>query len=121
MKPPVIQRMLTPGRVVICFCLLLAGGCSTFDREWSEASKSPQSVTELSGRWQGVWTSDVNGHNGALRCIISPGTNGIYRARFHAKYRKVLSFGYTVGLKAERTDTGFIFDGEANLGWLAGG
>jgi len=31
----------------------------------------------------------------------------VYRARFHAKYLRILSFGYTVALKAEVTGDGY--------------
>jgi len=74
----------------------------------------------LEGRWEGQWLSDVNGHHGKLRCIVKK-EGDIYPARFHAKYQKILSFGYTVALKAEPFENGFKFRGEANLGALAGG
>ena len=44
-----------------------------------------------------------------------------YEARFHAKYRKVLGFGYTVRMDVEPTNSVFKFKGEADLGRLAGG
>jgi hypothetical protein len=65
--------------------------------------------------------SDINHHTGELRCVVTKREDGMYRARFHAKYNKVLSFGYTVPLKVEPAADGFHFSGEADLGWLAGG
>src|SRR5262245_49499068 len=75
----------------------------------------------MEGRWQGHWLSDVNGHNGALLCIVTRQENGDYAARFRATYLKVLKFGYTVPLKVERTNDVWHFSGEENLGSMAGG
>jgi hypothetical protein len=101
--------------------LLLEGGCCSFDRAWRKAAEVPSNANELTGRWEGVWLSDVNAHTGKLRCILTKADDGRYRARFHAKYQKILSFGYTVMLNAERDAQGFKFHGDADLGWLAGG
>jgi hypothetical protein len=99
--------------------ILIGSGCSSFNREWRKAGQSPDPVSGLDGRWEGQWISEVNRHRGRLRCIVSKDAD-VYRARFHAKYRKILSFGYTVPLKAEAIDNGYKFQGEADLG-LAGG
>lgn len=51
-------------------------------------------------------------------------TNGLYSARFHAKYRKGIlrfTFGYTVPLTVREKEDAFQFEGESNLGWYAGG
>ena len=101
--------------------MLFNSGCSTFNRDWKTAAANPAPETGLEGRWQGDWLSGVNGHSGRLRCIVTDSADGSYQARFKAKYRKVLSFGYTVPLKVERTENLFRFQGEADLGWLAGG
>ncbi len=73
------------------------------------------------GRWQGSWQSEVNGHHGRLRCLVTRDGNGGYQACFHANYLKVFSFGYTVPLAVQETDGAFRFQGEADLGRLAGG
>jgi len=100
---------------------LLGAGCSSFHHNWRQAGGNPSARTDLQGRWQGRWHSDSNGHEGKLRCIVTKLDEGNYQARFHAKYLKVLSFGYTVPLKIERSGDLFNFRGEANLGRLAGG
>ncbi len=100
--------------------VLVGASCSSFNREWRRVEKNPVASTDLEGRWEGQWISDVNGHHGKLRCIVSK-DGGVYRARFRAKYQKILSFGYTVALNSEKTDGGFKFSGEADLGALAGG
>jgi hypothetical protein len=102
--------------------LLLASGCSTFNHAWTKAAKEPVVTTNtLLGCWEGTWLSDANGHNGNLRCIVTLKDDGTYNARFHAIYKKVLGFGYTVPLKAAATNGVFEFNGEADLGWWAGG
>ncbi len=102
--------------------IVLGGGCSSFNHEWKRAAANPVPQAGLQGRWQGTWHSDANGHAGKLRCVVTKTEDAMYRARFHAKYMKVLSFGYTVFLKAEPTATnGFAFSGQANLGSMAGG
>jgi hypothetical protein len=107
--------------ILLLAVALLAGGCGTFNHEWKQAGKNPARPDEFEGRWQGTWLSDVSGHTDQLRCLISQTGDGTYRARFHAKYRKVLSFGYTVPLKVEPRGGGYAFQGKANLGWMAGG
>jgi len=106
---------------VLLIGMLFGSGCSTFNRDWKIAGANPAPAAGLEGRWQGDWLSGVNGHSGMLRCIVTESADGSYHARFKAKYRKVLSFGYTVPLKVERTENLFKFQGEADLGWLAGG
>lgn len=45
----------------------------------------------------------------------------MYDARYHAKYKKIFSFGYTVPLQVEKAAGVYNFKGEADLGKLAGG
>jgi hypothetical protein len=112
-------------RLVVAFLmltgLLLFGGCTTFNHAWTKAAKEPFSPNSLLGCWEGTWLSDVNGHNGNLRCVVTLRDDGTYSARFHATYQKVLGFGYKVPLKAADTNGVFHFSGEADLGWWAGG
>jgi hypothetical protein len=103
---------------------LLGAGCSSFDRAWRNAGQNPPATNAITGRWDGVWRSEVNGHTDRLRCLVTWQTNDTYSARFHAKYKKGLfrfSFGYAVPLQVERQGNSFRFQGEADLGWLAGG
>ena len=112
-------------RILVSILLLaglwLAGGCRGFNHAWAEAGKESFDRNSLLGRWEGTWLSDANGHNGNLRCIVTLRDDGEYRARFHATYKKVLGFGYTVPLKAAETNGMFRFSGKADLGWWAGG
>ena len=95
--------------------VLIGTSCSSFNREWRKLGQSPDAPIGLEGRWEGNWLSEVNHHHGKLRCIVSK-DGEVYPARFHAKYLKILSFGYTVQLKTEAMDNGYKFRGEADLG-----
>src|SRR5579864_8727725 len=95
--------------------LLLAGGCSSFDHDWAKAAKQPPPADDMLGRWQGVWVSEVTGHKNELRCVVTPQKDGIYRARFHAKYKKgwlTVTFGYPVLLNVQKTGDTFKFTGD---------
>lgn len=101
--------------------MLMLCGCSNFSREWKRAARTPSPSGEMTGRWEGHWLSAANGHQGTLRCLVSAGTNGIHQARFKATYLKVMKFGYTVPLNVTRSNSHWHFQGEADLGKIAGG
>jgi len=107
--------------VAFVFATMLASGCSTFHRDWKQALAQPVQWRGLEGPWDGTWRSDVNGHHGRLRCLITRGGQGRHEARFHANYKKILSFGYPVKLEVRETNGVFSFEGAADLGWWAGG
>ncbi len=107
---------------VTALLLLLTTGCSTaFKRDWKTATAQPAPTDSIAGPWEGTWLSHKNGHNGRLRCILTPETPDRYRAQFHAQYKRILSFGYTVPLTVRSGHGTNSFHGEANLGRLAGG
>ncbi len=101
--------------------ILGASGCSTFSRDWRTAVRMPQPPADIQGPWEGTWSSQTNGHHGRLRCLVSRQTDSEYLARFHANYRRILSFSYAVPLTATQANGAFVFRGEADLGRLAGG
>ena len=96
-------------------------GCSTFNRDWRRASSSPPDQQSVEGRWEGRWISDVNGHHGGLRCLMEQEDNSHFHARFRATYASIFHFGYTVPLEMQPHDLGWEFNGEADLGKMAGG
>jgi hypothetical protein len=111
-------------RVLSCvfgLWLLMLSSCSSFNHHWKAAASTPPSDDAISGRWEGSWRSDVNGHNGRLRCLVTKVSTQQYRAWYHAKYRKILSFSYTVPLQLTTTNGVSEFQGQADLGWYAGG
>jgi len=119
LTPPGLRR---PGLLALFCVVLVSAGCSSFQRDWKAAGRNPHPAN-LEGRWEGTWHSDVNDHKNVLRCLVTRPTNGIISARFHAKYKKVFtwSFSYTVPLTVRQRGEDFTFEGEADLGWYAGG
>ena len=108
--------------MLIFVCLaVLATGCSTFNRDWTNAAAVPPPTNDITGRWEGEWHSDANGHHGRLRCLITQLDGTHYRARYRASWGKIFHFGYTVDMRVERSDNLFRFEGGADLGRLAGG
>lgn len=103
----------------VLLSLLLVCGCSSFNHDWRKAT--PVAPDSIEGRWEGSWISDVNGHHGKLRCLLTREEDSRYRARFRATYWKVFRFSYAVPLEFHPHDTGWELNGEANLGKLAGG
>ena len=108
-------------RIGLLLVLVCCIGCSSFNRDWKRAAASLGQTNDLAGRWEGRWLSDANGHNGRLRCLMTKVDGRTYNARFHAKYKKILGFSYTVPLSVNRDRTGYNFTGAADLGKLAGG
>ena len=119
------KRFLNTFLKLLCLSALfvIVSGCSGFNRAWkAELAKSPTyGPDDLSGAWQGTWLSDVNGHNGRLRALITANPDGSYRAWYHAKYKRILSYAYSVDVETQDIPGGHSFLGEADLGKLAGG
>ncbi|MGC3959835.1 MAG: hypothetical protein QM813_18490 [Verrucomicrobiota bacterium] len=116
-------NQLAPSRQWMCVIVLaaLACGCSSFNRQWKQAGQQPAPTDAITGRWEGRWFSDANAHTGKLRCIITHQTNDLYAARFRATYMKILRFSYTVPLTINASNAVWHFQGEENLGAMAGG
>lgn len=109
-------------RFLAGLCLIAAtAGCSTFDEDWNAARGFS---TGIEGRWEGTWSSDVNGHQGGLRCLVTRRSDDGFDARFHATYSDwcgTLGFEYTVPMAVRAAADGWRLGGSADLGWLAGG
>lgn len=115
--------MKSTSSLLLAFTLFLATfstGCS-FSRAWSKASKEPTPTNDITGRWEGKWLSDRNGHNGRLRCVVTHDETGQYQFHYHAVYWKILRAGYQVKLDVQREGDNFILKGNSDLGWLGGG
>ena len=101
--------------------LSASAGCSTFDQDW-EGSKGH--AVGIEGQWEGTWSSDANGHHGGLRCLVTRRGDGAFDARYHATYSGwcgTLGFEYTVPMTLQPDRDGWLLEGDADLGWLAGG
>jgi hypothetical protein len=116
-----VKRVTTSSTLIggALLLALLSSGCS-FNRAWNAAATTPVPANDLQGRWQGTWVSEANAHSGKLRCLVTRLEDGKYQARYHAKYRKILGFGYTAVIDATQTEGSFKFTGEADLGWAGG-
>src|SRR5579871_5678175 len=102
--------------------LLGLNGCSDFDRDWNAAAAAkPADQTDITGRWEGTWSSDANGHCGGLRCIITRLDPRSYHARYAATYAGIFHFGYEMTLIADKQNDWVQFEGSADLGSMAGG
>jgi len=108
-----------PAPFVLAVVLLC--GCSTFNRDWRAAAGKTAPPDSLEGRWEGRWVSEVSGHHGRLRCLLTRESDDRLAARFRANYGKVLHFTYTVPLSVQTHYGGWEFSGEENLGKFAGG
>ena len=113
------RGMPTVGTMVLLLAACLCG-CSSFNRDWRRAGVLPQAENSVAGRWEGYWRSDEGGHRGGLRCLMTPESDSLYRARFRAKYGGLLHFSYTARLELQPHDNGWEFYGEADLGKLGG-
>src|ERR1043165_8383198 len=82
--------------------VLFSTGCSTFNHDWKVAAKKSPPGDDITGPWDGSWLSDVNGHHGRLRAIVSRNSTDTYVARFKARFWKIFTAGYPVSLEGRR-------------------
>ena len=82
--------------------LLCAPGCSHFDRDY-EAALTHGPYGRYDGAWEGTWESKVDGHQGALRCLISQTGETEFRGRFKATYEKILTYEYAIPMTGTGT------------------
>jgi hypothetical protein len=119
MNPHAAKKLL-PALLIVC--LALVTGCSSFDRDWNAAASfKPASATDITGRWEGTWQSDVDNHSGGLRGLITQTGKDTYHARYAATYGGILHFNYEMDLTGQQTFDWITFQGSADLGALAGG
>ncbi len=103
---------------------LVLCGCSAFDYEWRQAARQRVPTEGITGRWEGRWISQANGHNDGLRALITAVDSNHYDVKFHAAYKQWVTvyFGYTVRMEAKPgADGSVLFRGSEDLGALAGG
>lgn len=105
----------------VALILAATGCCSTFERDWKAAQCFPVPPDNLAGLWEGNWESCTTGHHGRLRAIITRCGPNEYRARYHATFFAVIPYAYETRHSAWETPEGTQFQGQTDLGWLAGG
>lgn len=114
--------------IALAALLLFAVGCSPFDQAWNSykplANLTPAQAA-ISGKWKGNWQSTTNGHNGALRAIITPDTTGDgddqFTAWYQATYAGLLKFHYKMPFTLHKHETHYHANGSADLGSVYGG
>lgn len=97
---------------VMATCVLLLGGCRSFEKDWSAARTGSVAVDArgLSGAWSGTWQNTNNTHGGPLRAVLWRVDDDEYRARFHAGWGR-RSGSFSTRLKGGWTNGGFVFSG----------
>ena len=116
-------------RILLVLCApVLLGSCATsaYRSAWAQYEVDDEPIG-LAGRWEGTWKSDWNGHEGKLRCLMTPieepeGGEGGYSAWFHSTFAVVLSFQYETVFTVVDASSGLLrFQGQEDLGSVAGG
>lgn len=107
--------------LVVCVALPSLAGCAGYPRGWRQEARKPP-AHPVAGAWEGSWRSDVNGHRGALRCLVRGLPDGRFEFRYRATWAKFLCAGYTVAcyVRPGENET-WIVSGERDLGRLFGG
>jgi hypothetical protein len=105
--------------LTLCFSSCSIG----FNRDWTRAAATNATApASLEGAWKGTWISEVNGHHGQLRAVVTaiPGKTppSDYDFRYHATYKTILSGSYTT---RHHVDAKGALSGSQDLGSLVGG
>lgn len=122
----IFPRLLRKGFILLALpsVLLWAVGCNTsgYEKAWRGAALGPEMTKPVEGRWEGFWLSDVNGHTGRMRCIISHAHGKNYRFDFNSTFWKVFRHRTTLTFRVEQAADGTHgFSGSEELGPAAGG
>ena len=106
--------------------ILLTSICLTscgigFRAEWARAARAA-STDGLSGRWEGTWLSDANGHTGTLKCIVPTGGTPESEREFlyRATWKKILAATLSSDTKVKYKGKTHYFESEKDLGVLGG-
>lgn len=107
--------MKSISRVVLgAFLLLALCSCGAgFRKEWKQA----QTDGGINGRWSGSWKSEVNGHQGFLRCVVKDGpSEGKKTFVYRAGWMKILATTVITDKTVTKTADGWKFTGSEDLG-----
>lgn len=120
---PVINLMW---KLLPCLLAAFLASCSgvSYDRQWKAAQSRASSVSSPEGCWEGTWKSDVNGHEGKLRCIVTSkdAARSDYEFHYHATWAKFLTGTFSVICHADRQkDATWKVSGSKDLGAIFGG
>ena len=106
--------------VLLLTACLLSSCAGGFDRRWRAAAGAP-TAGGLTGRWDGIWRSETNGHDGRLRCIVRLTEHpDICRFDYGGSFAGIFRFHYTVDCAVRRRGRNWAIKGESDLGWKGG-
>lgn len=108
---------------VAALTLVAATSCSSFHEQWRQAA-SQSTPEDFTGRWEGRWVSTATGHEGKLRCLVTPSedpqTHGHYNFHYWARWGFLSGAFATVYPVRETAPGAWRFEGESDLGFLGG-
>ena len=107
----------------ICILASSLSNCSTgFNQQWHEAAALLPKPNDARGAWVGTWRSEVSGHHGELKAVVtaipSKSAPHEFNFRYHATYAKILSGSFTT---IHHVDSRGKLTGSEDLGSFAGG
>jgi hypothetical protein len=86
-------------RMFLVWTLLLAAGCSNYDRRWKAAQATAPAGDPFAGSYAGAWRSNqFHGAAGKLWCILSRKDQNTYLAEFRATWHGLFSSEHTATL-----------------------
>jgi hypothetical protein len=108
------------------FFIFLASSLSScsigFNKQWHEAASLLPKPKDASGAWVGTWRSEVSGHHGELKAVVTatPSKSAPHDLtfRYRATYAKILSGSFTT---IHHVDGPGKLTGSEDLGSFAGG
>ena len=107
---------------LVSLCTLPLAACTGIPRGWQQARQNP--TTGPDGAWVGTWRSDVNGHTGGLRAVVTPVCADTSQRdfRFRASWAKILCAGFDLQAAVKPSGPGtWTVTGSRDLGRLFGG
>jgi len=100
--------------------VLLLASCATpgFDRAWKKSLKAGSAGhREVTGPWEGHWSSSANGHTGKLRCLVEQKDEDTLVFRYWATWGGWMKGSFLVdGDIQRRSDGGYDLEGSKRLG-----
>lgn len=121
-RVPILPLAMKHALVSLLALALLTSCSAGFRREWKTAlTTGPQ--PGVAGAWEGTWMSEVNGHHGRLRAVVSAPKNaeGDHDFHYHATWAKILSGAYRAEHRVSPMRGGSSFKGSHQMPEWAGG
>ena len=115
-----LKKLLLPLLLLLCVGTFSSCGAIAYRYAWSDFEPEPDG-SGMVGKWEGSWESERDGHSGGLRCMMSREGDDAYVARFYSTYGLFFFFRHEATFRVVSREDGVHFEGEEDLGSLAGG